>query len=122
VPPRQTFAISNPLLNPTDMDALQKFAEKILRDGAGFFTILTVDHCDGITCWHVSVMAMSPKFKPIAWKDLKPSGREAVRKIARGLLENVGRPDSDCDSTDMGEYQIVRKLTIEEERLLKRSH
>jgi hypothetical protein len=61
---RQTFAISNPLLDPTDMDALQKFADKILRDGAGFFTILTVDHyCDGITCWHVSVTALSLKFK-----------------------------------------------------------
>jgi hypothetical protein len=48
----------------------RKFAEKIFRDGAGFFTILTVDHFNGIQCWHVSVTALSPNFKPIAWKNL----------------------------------------------------
>jgi hypothetical protein len=114
---RQTFAISNPLLDPTDTSELQKFAEKILPDGAGFFTILTVDHCDGITCWHVSVTALSPNSKPIKWNDLKPSQRESVRLVARELLENVGRPDSDFDSTEMDDYQLLRKLTIEEERL-----
>ena len=69
-------------------------------------------------CWHVSVTALSPNFKPIAWKDLRPSQRETVRAVARELLEDVGRPDSDFDSTDMDDYQLLRKLTIEEERLL----
>jgi hypothetical protein len=118
---RQTFAISNPLLDPTDTDALQKFAKTILRDSSGFGTILTVDHFNDITCWHVSVTALSPHSRPIAWKDLKPSEREAVYQVADELLENVGRPDSDVDSTEMDSYQILRKLTIEEERLLKRS-
>jgi hypothetical protein len=67
-----------------------------------------------------SVTALSPNAKPIKWKDLMPSQREAVREVARGLLENVGRPDSDVDSTDMDDYQMLRKLTIEEERLLNR--
>jgi hypothetical protein len=32
---RQTFAISNPLLDPTDMNALQKFAKRYFRMALG---------------------------------------------------------------------------------------
>jgi hypothetical protein len=34
----------------------------------------------------------------------------------------VGRADSDVDSTKMGDYQLLRKLTIEKEGLVKQSH
>ena len=113
--------MSNPLLDPTDASALHKFTRTIVRDDGGVGTILTLDHFNRVSCWHVSVTTLSPISKPIKWKDLKPSQREAVREVARELLENVGRPDSDVESTKMGDYQLVRKLTIEEERLLKRS-
>jgi hypothetical protein len=41
-----------------------------------------------------------------------------VRQIARELLDDVGRPDSDCEDVQDKSYQIVRQLTIEEERLV----
>jgi len=74
-----------------------------------------VNHRDGIMCWHVSVTELSPNSKLIKWNDLKPSQREAAREVARELVKNVGRPDSDVDSTEMDDYQLLRKLTIEEE-------
>jgi hypothetical protein len=44
---------------------------------------------------------------------------QAARQLARELLENVGRPDSDVEDLQDKSYQIVRKLTIEEERLVR---
>jgi hypothetical protein len=50
---------------------------------------------------------------------LKPSQRESVRQLARKLSEDVGQPSSDSDANEDKSYQIIRKLTIEEERQIK---
>jgi len=90
-----------------------------VTDGGRFGTILTVDRLDEHLTWHVSVTALSDQFKPILWNELRPSQREAVRQLARELLEDVGRPDSDVEDVQDKSYRIVRKLTIEEERLVR---
>jgi hypothetical protein len=54
----------------------------------------------------VSVTALSDQFKPILW-ELKPSQRESVRQLARELLNDVGRPDSDFEDVQDKSYQII---------------
>ena len=39
-------------------------------------------------------------------------------QLARELLDDVGRPDSDFEDVQDKSYQIIRQLTIEEERLV----
>src|SRR5207253_1412686 len=41
-----------------------------------------------------------------------------VRQLARELLGDIGRTDSDVEDLHDKSYQIIRKLTIEEERLV----
>jgi hypothetical protein len=119
VTPRQSFALSHILKDPNDTEALKAFAKTIVNDAGRFGTILTVDRLEDHLTWHVSVTPLSDQFKPMLWNELKPSQREAVRQLARELLENVGRPDSDVEDLQDKSYQIVRKLTIEEERLVR---
>jgi hypothetical protein len=89
-----------------------------VNDAGRFGTILTVDRFDDHLTWHVSVTALSDQFKPMLLGELRPSQREVVRQLARELLEDVGWPDSDVENVDKSS-QIVRKLTIEEERLVR---
>ena len=119
MPPRQSLALSSVLTNPDSTEALAAFAKTIVNDAGRFGTILTVDRLEGRLTWHVSVMSLSDQFKPISWKELKPSQREKVRQMARELLEDVGRPDSDFEDVQDKSYQIIRQLTIEEERLVR---
>ena len=97
-------------MDPIDTEALKAFAKTIVNDAGRFGTILTVDRIDGELRW---------------WKGrtlrLKPSEREAVRQLARDLLEDIGQPGSDSDVAEGKSYQIIRKLTIEEERQIRRS-
>jgi hypothetical protein len=43
-----------------------------------------------------------------------------MRQLARELLDNVGRPDSDFEEVQDKSFQIIRPLTIEEERLVQK--
>jgi hypothetical protein len=95
------------------------FAKTLVNDAGRFGTILTVDRFESQLTWHVSVSALSDQFKPMLWQRLKPSQREAVRQLARELLTDVGRPDSDFEDVQDKSYQIIRKLTIEEERIVR---
>jgi hypothetical protein len=99
-----------------DTDRLKAFAKTLVNDTGRFGTIFTVDRFEGRLTWHVSVTSLSDQFKPIPWEELKPSQREAVRQRARELLDDVGRPDSDFEDIQDKSYQIIRQLTIEEER------
>jgi hypothetical protein len=117
---RQALALSDVVKNPNDTEALKAFAKTIVTDAGRFGTILTVDLIDGELRWHVSVSALSNGFKPIFWEKLKPSEREAVRQLARELLEDIGQPGSDSDVAEDKSYQIIRKLTIEEERQIRK--
>ena len=92
---RQALALSDVVKDPKDTEALKAFAKTIVNDAGRFGTILTVDQIDGELHWHVSVSALSNGFKPILWEKLKPSEREAVRQLARELLEDIGQPGSD---------------------------
>jgi hypothetical protein len=112
--PRQAFAISNILTDTNDIEALKPFAKTIVNDAGRFGTILMADRCDGELRWHVSVSALSEMFKPISWDELKPSHREAVRQLARELLKDVGRADTDFDLAEDKTYQLTRQLTFEE--------
>ena len=113
---RQAFAISNILTDINDTESLKAFAKTIVNDAGRFGTILMADCWEGELRWHVSVSALSEMFKPISWDDLKPSRREAVRQLARDLLKDVGRPDTDFDLAEEKSYQLIRQLTVEEER------
>jgi hypothetical protein len=62
--------------------------------------------------------SLSDQFKPIRWEELRPSQRETVRRLPRELLDDVGRPDSDFEDVQDKSYQIIRQLTIEEERFV----
>jgi hypothetical protein len=104
-----------------DTEGLKSFAKTVVNDTGRFGTILTVDRLEDRLTWHVSVTALSDQYKPISWEELKPSQREAVRQLANGLLYEVGRPDSDLEDVQDKSYQTLRQLTIEEERLSKRS-
>jgi hypothetical protein len=117
--PRQSLALSSVLTNPDNTEGLVSFAKTIVNDAGRFGTILTVDQFEGQLTWHVSVSALSDQFKPMLWEQLKPSQREAVRQLARGLLADVGRPDSDVEDVQEKSNQIIRKLTIEEERIVR---
>jgi hypothetical protein len=110
---RQSFALSAVVVDVNDTDRLKEFAKR-------FGTILTVDQLEGRLAWHVSVTPLSDQFKRIPWDELKPSQREAVRQLAHELLDDVGRPDSDAEDVQEKSYQIIRKLTIEEERLVRK--
>lgn len=105
-----------------DREPLKAFAKTIVNDAGRFGTILTIDLFNGELRWHVSASALSDGFKPIFWDHLKPSQREGVRQLTRELLKDVGQPGSDSDVADDKSYQIFRKLTIEEERLVRKSH
>src|SRR4051812_12525926 len=119
---RQSFAVLNPISDPHETESLKPFAKTIVMGTDRFGTILTIDQFDDRLTWHVSVSALSDQFKPILWINLKPSQRETVRQLARELLHDVGRPDSDLEEVQDKCYQISRPLTIEEERLVRSSH
>jgi len=114
---RQSFALFNVLTDANDTEALKAFAKTVVNAAGRFGTILTVDRFDERLTWHVSVTPLSDQFKPMLWNELKPSQREAVRQLARELLQDVGRPDSDIEDVQDKSYRIIRQLTIEEERL-----
>jgi hypothetical protein len=117
---RQSFALSEVVVDVNDTDRLKAFAKTLVNDAGRFGSILTVDRFQGRLTWHVSVTSLSDQFKPIPWEELKPSQREAMRQLARELLNNVGRPDSDFEEVQEKSYQIIRQLTIEEERLVQK--
>jgi hypothetical protein len=117
---RQSFALSAVVADVHDLERLKAFAKTVVNDADRFGTILTVDRFEGRLTWHVSVTALSDQFKPMSWEVLKPSQREAVRQLARELLDDVGRPNSDFEVAEDKSCQIIRKLTIEEERLIRR--
>jgi hypothetical protein len=114
--------LSKVLTNPDSTEGLASFAQTIVNDAGRFGTILTVDRCDDYLTWHVSVSALSDQFKPMLWERLKPSQREAVRQLARELLADVVRPDSDVEDAQDKSYQIIRQLTIEEERFVGKAY
>ena len=104
-----------------DAERLKAAAKTVVNDTGRFGTILTVERFKGRFAWHVSVRSLSDQFKPIPWEELKPSQREAVRQLARKLLDDVGRPHSDLGDVLDNRYQIIRALTVEEERLVGKS-
>ncbi len=108
---RQARALSS-IRDPNQLEGLDGFAKTVINDVGRFGTILTVDRFEGDLRWHVSVSMLSEAFKPIKWSSLKPSEREAVRQLARDLLDDVGRPGSDEDAAEGKTYQIIRKLTL----------
>ena len=116
---RQSVALSAVVADVNDTERLKMFAKTIVNDAGRFGTILTVDRFESQLTWHVSVSAQSDQFKPMLWERLKPSQREAVRQLARELLADVGRHDSDVEDVQDKSYQIIRKLTIEEERIVR---
>jgi len=117
---RQSFALSEVVVDVNDTDRLKAFAKTLVNDAGRFGSILTVDRFQGRLTWHVSVTSLS-EFKPMLWERLKPSQREAVRQLARELLADVGRPDSDVEDAQDKSYQILRQLTIEGRETGKRS-
>ena len=114
---RQSFALCRVLADPRNTEPLRTLAKTIINDAGRFGTILTVDLWKGELHWHVSVTPLSDQFKPMLWAQLKPSQREAIRQLARELLADVGRPESDLEDAQDERYRIIRQLTIEEERL-----
>src|SRR6476646_5683995 len=118
---RQSFALSEVVVDVNDTDRLKAFAKTLVNDAGRFGTILSVDRFQRRLTWHVSVTSLSDQFKPMLWDELKPSQREAVRQLARELLDDVGRPHSDLGDVLDNRYQIIRALTVEEERLVGKS-
>jgi hypothetical protein len=104
-----------------DSERLTAFSKIDVNDADKFGTIMTVDRFEDRLTWHVSVTAFSERSKPVLWEELKPSQREAVRQLARELLDAVGPADSDLEDVQEKSYQILRQFTIEEERLAGKS-
>ena len=119
---RQSLALSAVVADVNDTERLKAFAKTVVNDSGRFGTILTVDRFEGRLTWHVSVTSLSDQFKPIFWEELKPSQREAMCQLARELLNDVGGPDSDFEDVQDKSYQIIRQLTIEEERLVGKAN
>src|SRR5688500_9566050 len=116
VTPRQTFALSNVLRDLDDTPALATFAETVSSASGRFGTILTVHAYEGWFRWHVSVSYLSNVSMPVDWGHLTDSQREAVRKTAQLLLQDVGHADSDTEAAEGGYFHVRRNLTIEEEK------
>ena len=113
--PRQAFALSNVILDPSDTRVLMKFAKTIKTEAGHFGTIITVDFFIGEFRWHVSITSLAKDLSPVDWDALDRSQRESVRKLAKELLLDVGH-DVDAETAEGKTYHVTRKLTIEEER------
>src|SRR5688572_17385571 len=93
---RQTFALSNPVRNPADTQALMKFSKTVTNEDGRFGTILSVESSEGWFKWHVSITVLSEEYAPIDWDDLKERQRAAVRNLGLQLLADVGHHNSDA--------------------------
>jgi len=96
------------------------FAQTVVNNAGQFGTILTVDLWKGALWWHASVSGLNNQFRPLSWNKLHPLDREAVRQLARDLLADVGQQDFEIEDVQENSYQIIRRLTVEEERVALR--
>jgi len=116
---RQSFAISNVLLDPSDTSALMRFSKTVTNDVGRFGTLLMIGLFDGDHKWRVSVRFLSEAFETIDWDNLTKSQQEAVRSLAKELLLDVGHLDSDFENTEAGCFEVIRKLTTDEEEQIR---
>lgn len=116
---RQTFALANPL-DPADLGAVSRSAQRVASEHQGYLTMLTVDKSDGLW-WHAGVSVLSSNLKAVPHSGLSNLQRKAAERLVRELLNEVGRPDSEELSWDDRCVHLIRRLTIEEERKAKSS-
>jgi hypothetical protein len=90
---RQSLALANPI-DPDDLNALMQFAATTRRGEQAYLAILSVDRKDGFW-WHAGVSVVSSNLKPVPHPGLSNLQRRAAERVARELLVNVGRPDSE---------------------------
>jgi hypothetical protein len=113
---RQVFAISNVTINLEDLGGLGKFARTLTRGVTKFGTILTVDRQGNEYSWHVCVSLLDSNGLPTPLEQLSETGMAVILDLARELLGDVGRPDSDVIHNKTKSVHIVRPVTSEEER------
>jgi hypothetical protein len=118
---RQSFALANPVMDLEDLAAIEKFARTLTRGVRKFGTILTVDRYRKELWWHVSVSVLGADLKPVPIERLLAVEKTAGERLARELLGDVGRPSSDEIKDDEKSIQIIRRVTIEEDREGQRS-
>jgi hypothetical protein len=116
---RQSFALANPVTDPDDVTSLMKFARTLTRGVRKFGTILTVDRKKAEFWWHVCVTPLDSALKPLLLSEIEPTDKVVTERLARELLDDVGRPDSDRNDYDEKSIHIFRWSTIEEERTAK---
>jgi hypothetical protein len=116
---RQSFALANPRLDTSDPPALTKFARVLTRGVRKFRTIVTVDRNRKELWWNVSVSVLGADLKPVPISQLSETARMAAERLAHELLGDVGRSESESVNYDEGAVQIMRRVTVEEDRRAK---
>jgi hypothetical protein len=118
---RQAFALSHVLADLKDLSVLKKHALNLARGSLRFGTILTVDKYRNDFSWHVAVSLLNRELKPIPIEQLSVIEKSATIDLARELLANIGRPDSDRVYEDEKSVHVLRSATIEEERQARKA-
>jgi hypothetical protein len=115
---RQSFALENPVTDSEDLD--EQFARTLTRSVRKFGTILTVDLHKKEFFWHACVTLLNPEGKPIPINKFSLTQRAVTLRLALELLGDVGRPDSNKIHEDKKSIHIIRPVTIEEEREVRK--
>jgi hypothetical protein len=113
---RQAYALSHVLAALGDLTILKKHALNLARGSLRFGTILTVDKYRNEFSWHVAVSLLNRELKPVPMEQFSVTEKSATIDLARELLADIGRPDSDRVYEDEKSVHILRSATIEEER------
>ena len=118
---RQAFALSHVMTDLKDLANLKKHALNLARGSLRFGTILKVDKYRNEFSWHVAVSLLNRELTPIPIEQLSVSEKSATIDLARELLADIGRPDSDKVHEDERSVHILRSATIEEERQARKA-
>jgi hypothetical protein len=118
---RQTLALNHVTMDTADLDNLERYARTLTRGVRKFGTILTVDLHRKQFSWHVCVSLLNSRAVPLPIDQFSSADKIVTIRLARELLGDVGRPDSDDIHEDEKSVHITRSLTIEEERRARRA-
>jgi hypothetical protein len=111
---RQVFSLRNIVTDHEDVAGLEKYARTLTRGVRKFGTILTVDLYKKTFLWHVRVSPLNPEGKPLSIEQLSLIEKSVTLRLARELIADVGRPDSDKIHEGTHHGMHLQSLTIQE--------
>jgi len=108
---RQALALNHVTTGTADLDNLERYARTLTRGVRKFGTILTVDLHRKQFSWHVCVSLLNSQAVPLLIDQFSSTDKIVTIRLARELLGEVGRPDSDdIHEEDEKSVHITRLL------------